>query len=112
MYELMNFGSYVKLFMMVSIVDGFVFVLIDQGFVFFGMYFFRFYLIYIDYMVNLVLLFVNVFMMEKNFVVYFVYNLENLMFIVDFCCVFQELFEYYKCCMLERKKQIFNEFVF
>ncbi|KAK4654878.1 mediator of RNA polymerase II transcription subunit 13 [Podospora pseudocomata] len=111
MYELMNFGSHAKLPTTASIVDGLVSVPIDQGFVSPGIHLSRPHSIYTDHMANLALSLANVPMTEKNFVVYFAYNPENPTSIVDSCCAFQELFEHYKRCMLERKKQILNELV-
>ncbi|KAK0671992.1 mediator complex subunit 13 C-terminal-domain-containing protein [Cercophora samala] len=111
MYELMNFGAHVKLPTTASIVDGLVSVPIDQGFVSPGLHMSRPHSVYTDHMANLALSLANVPMTEKNFVVYFAYNPENPTSIVDACCAFQELFEHYKRCMLERKKQILNELV-
>ncbi|KAK3995785.1 mediator of RNA polymerase II transcription subunit 13 [Cladorrhinum sp. PSN332] len=48
---------------------------------------------------------------QKNFVVYFVYEPDNPGSIVLSCTAFQELFEHYKRCMLDRKKQVHNDLV-
>ncbi|KAK4175274.1 mediator complex subunit 13 C-terminal-domain-containing protein [Triangularia setosa] len=110
-YESMNFGAHSKLPTTASIVDGLVSVPIDQGFVSPGLHLSRPHSVYTDHMANLALSLANVPMTEKNFVVYFVYLPENPTSIVDSCCAFQELFEHYKRCMLDRKKQILNELV-
>ncbi|KAK4166511.1 mediator of RNA polymerase II transcription subunit 13 [Cladorrhinum sp. PSN259] len=48
---------------------------------------------------------------KKNFVVYFVYEPDNPGSIVLSCTAFQELFEHYKRCMMDRKKQVLNDLV-
>lgn len=48
---------------------------------------------------------------QKNFVIYFVYKPDNPGSIVLSCTAFQELFEHYKRCMLDRKKHIHNDLV-
>ena len=50
-------------------------------------------------------------MSEKNFVVYFVYSLENPSTVIEYCAAFQELFEHYKRCMVDRQKEISNDLV-
>ncbi|KAK4201102.1 mediator complex subunit 13 C-terminal-domain-containing protein [Triangularia verruculosa] len=110
-YELMNLGAHNKLPTTASIVDGLVSVPTDQGFVSPGMHLSRPHSVYTDHMANLALSLANVPMTEKNFVIYFAYLPENPTSILDSCCAFQELFEHYKRCMLDRKKQILNELV-
>ncbi|KAK4229350.1 mediator complex subunit 13 C-terminal-domain-containing protein [Podospora fimiseda] len=48
---------------------------------------------------------------QKNFVIYFVYEPDNPGSIVLSCTAFQELFEHYRRCMMDRKKPIRNELV-
>ncbi|KAK0739143.1 mediator complex subunit 13 C-terminal-domain-containing protein [Apiosordaria backusii] len=110
-YESMNLGAFGKLPTTASIMDGLVSVSLDQGFVSPGLHLSRPHSVYTDHMANLALSLANVPMTEKNFVVYFAYLPENPTSIVDSCCAFQELFEHYKRCMLDRKKQILNELV-
>jgi mediator of RNA polymerase II transcription subunit 13 len=50
-------------------------------------------------------------MSGKNFVVYTAYTPENPSSVVDACSTFQEVFEHYKRCMMDRKKQFTNELV-
>ncbi|KAH6618109.1 mediator complex subunit 13 C-terminal-domain-containing protein [Chaetomium sp. MPI-SDFR-AT-0129] len=66
---------------------------------------------YADQMTNLAVSLSGLSMLEKNFVVYFSYTPENPSSIVECCAAFQELFEHYKRCMMDRKKHISNELV-
>lgn len=64
-----------------------------------------------DQMASIAMSLAGLSMTEKNFVVYFAYTPENPRSVVDSCLAFQELFEYYKRCMTDRKKPISNELV-
>ncbi|KAK4043135.1 mediator complex subunit 13 C-terminal-domain-containing protein [Parachaetomium inaequale] len=110
-YESLRLGAFERLPTIGSIVDSLVLLPIDHDMVSPGLNLPRARSAYTDQMTNLAMSLAGVSMSEKNFVVYFAYTPENPGSIVDSCSAFQELFEHYKRCMMDRKKHITNELV-
>jgi mediator of RNA polymerase II transcription subunit 13 len=110
-YESLRLGAFERLPTIGSIVDGLVLLPTDQEVATPGLNLPRARSAYTDQMANLGISLAGLSMSEKNFVVYFTYTPENPSSIVDACSAFQELFEHYKRCMMDRKKHISNELV-
>ncbi|KAG7286093.1 hypothetical protein NEMBOFW57_008396 [Staphylotrichum longicolle] len=110
-YESLRLGAFGRLPTIGSIVDGLVLLPTDQDITSPGLNLPRGRSAFTDQMANLAVSLAGLSMSEKNFVVYFAYNPEDPSSIVDSCSAFQELFEHYKRCMMDRKKHISNELV-
>jgi mediator of RNA polymerase II transcription subunit 13 len=110
-YESLRLGAFERLPTIGSIVDGLVLLPTDQDVASPGLNLPRARSAYTDQMANLGISLAGLTMSEKNFVVYFAYTPENPSSVVDACSAFQELFEHYKRCMMDRKRHISNELV-
>ncbi|KAL2168699.1 hypothetical protein VTG60DRAFT_6925 [Thermothelomyces hinnuleus] len=110
-YESLHLGPFERLPTIGNIVDGLVLLSSDHDAVSPGLNQPRARSAYTDQMTNLAMSLSGLSMSERNLVVYFAYAPDNPGSIVDSCSAFQELFEQYKRCMADRKKQVTNELV-
>ncbi|KAK4134930.1 hypothetical protein BT67DRAFT_420442 [Trichocladium antarcticum] len=108
-YESFRLGSFERLPTVGNVVDGLVLLATDQDIFSPGLPGVR--STYSDQMAVLAMALANSPTTKKNFVTYFTYAPDNPSSIVDGCSAFQELFEHYKRCMMDRKKAIANELV-
>ncbi|KAH6843100.1 mediator complex subunit 13 C-terminal-domain-containing protein [Chaetomium sp. MPI-CAGE-AT-0009] len=108
-YESLKLGAFERLPTIASIVDGLVLLPADHDIASPGLNLPRARSAYTDQMTNLAMSLAGLSTSEKNFVVYFAYTPGNPSSIVDCCSAFQELFEHYKRCMMDRKKHISND---
>ncbi len=110
-YECMRLGTFERLPTVGSLVDGSVLLSTDRDVNSPGLNLSRARSAFTDQMASLAISLAGLSMSEKNFVVYFGYTPDDPSSIVDSCSAFQELFEHYKRCMMDRKKNIANELV-
>jgi mediator of RNA polymerase II transcription subunit 13 len=110
-YETLGLGTFERLPTVGNIVGGLVLLSTDQDSLSPGLSISRPRSAFTDQMAALAMALANSSMSEKNFVVFFTYSSDNPSSIVDACSAFQELFEHYKRCMMDRKKAIVNELV-
>ncbi|KXX83431.1 Mediator of RNA polymerase II transcription subunit 13 [Madurella mycetomatis] len=110
-YESLGLGTFETLPTAGSIVNGLVLLTADQDIISPGLNITRARSAFTDQMASLAMTLANSSMTEKNFVVYFAYSPDTPSSIVDSCSAFQELFEHYKRCMMDRKKAIANDLV-
>ncbi|KAK4241468.1 mediator complex subunit 13 C-terminal-domain-containing protein [Achaetomium macrosporum] len=110
-YESLRLGAFERLSNVDGLVDGVILLPVDQDIVSsdLSLPFAR--SAYVDKVASLAMALSSAPMSGKNFVVYVAYTPENPSSIVDACSSFQEVFEHYKRCMMDRKKQITNELV-
>ncbi|EAQ85177.1 hypothetical protein CHGG_09191 [Chaetomium globosum CBS 148.51] len=108
-YESLKLGAFERLPTIANIVDGLVLLPTDHDIASPALNSPRARSAYTDQMTNLAMSLAGLSMSEKNFVVYFAYTPGNPSSIVDCCSAFQELFEHYKRCMMDKKKQISND---
>ncbi len=110
-YECLRLGAFERLPAAGSITDGLVLLPTDQDINSPGLNLHRPRSAFASQIAYLANSLANLSMTEKNFVIYLAYSPENPSSIVDACSAFQELFEYYKRGMTDKKKQITNELV-
>ncbi|KAK4150875.1 mediator complex subunit 13 C-terminal-domain-containing protein [Chaetomidium leptoderma] len=110
-YESLRLGAFERLPTVGSIVDGLVLLPTDEDIASPGLNLPRARSAFTDQMANLAMSLAGLSMSEKNFVVYSTYTPENPSSVVESCSAFQELFEFYKRCMMDRKKHVANELV-
>ncbi|KAK3316175.1 mediator complex subunit 13 C-terminal-domain-containing protein [Apodospora peruviana] len=113
-YESLKLGSFSTLPTTNSIVDGLLPVITDQEMSSMaspGHGLFRSGSALTEYMMKLAQALAASSMSDKNFVIYSVYTLDSPSSVVDYCAAFEELFEHYKRCLSDRKKEIVNDLV-
>ncbi|KAK3303523.1 mediator complex subunit 13 C-terminal-domain-containing protein [Chaetomium strumarium] len=110
-YESLRLGAFERLSNADGLVDGIVLLPVDQDNVSsdFNVPFAR--SAHVDAITGLAMALSSAPMSGKNFVVYAAYAPESPSSVVDACSTFQEVFEHYKRCMVDRRKQITNELV-